>query len=166
MSFRMRPEVDEWFSRIAKAKDSPLATKFDYYYLCLMMGFGKGTATSPTAAVEFVPTFINAYRPTQNLIIGLLVAAEANLQGIDLTNRAAIKKLLALYVSPEPSVGLTADGFQRVNDYANGGFNCIVAGYPESPWVAADFLEWYTRELDEAVSQNKWWSSPSAFQTA
>lgn len=147
MAFKMRTEVDEWFAKIFKAKDSPLTTKFDYYYLCLMMGLAKRKADTLTSGSEFVPYFVNDYRPVQNLIIGLLIAVEAGLQGVDLKNRSAIKKLLSLYVSPEPSVALTADGFQRLNDYANGGFNTIVSAYPEVPWVAADFLQWYLREV-------------------
>lgn len=157
MSFKLRAEVDEWFARISKSKDSPLATKFDYYYLCLMMGFAKGTATTPSSANEFVQTFVNDYRPVQNLIIGLLIAVEARSLGVDLGNRAAIKRLLALYVSPEGSVGLTSDGFQRLNDYANGGFNAIVAAYPEPPWIAADFLEWYLRDINTAVDASGHW---------
>lgn len=149
MAFKLRSEVDDWFSKIFNAKDSPLTTKFDYYYLCLMMGLAKRKAATLSGGTELVRSFINDYRPVQNLIIGLLIAAEAQLQGVDLTNRAAIKKLLALYVSPEASVGLTADGFQRVNDYANGGFNAIVSVYPEAPWVPADFLLWYQREIQQ-----------------
>jgi hypothetical protein len=147
MAFRMRAEVDEWFAKIHKAKDSPLTTKFDYYYLCLMMGLARRKADTLTTGQDFVQSFINDYRPVQNLVIGLLIAAEAHVQGVDLSNRGAIKTLLSLYVSPEPSVALTPDGYQRLNDYANGGFNTIVGAYPEVPWVAADFLQWYVREM-------------------
>jgi hypothetical protein len=151
MAFKLRPEVDEWFSKIFKVKDSPLTQKFDYYYLCLMMGLAKRKAATLTNGTEFVQFFIADYRPVQNLVIGLLVAAEAQLQGVDLSNRVAIKKLLALYVSPEASVALTVDGFQRLNDYANGGFNAIVSVYPEAPWVPADFLLWYSKEIQKGA---------------
>ncbi|QLA82558.1 hypothetical protein EXV95_19105 [Acidovorax sp. JMULE5] len=147
MAFKMRQEVDEWFSKVHKAKDTPFPTKFDYYYLCLMFGLAKRKPATLSAGVEFIDYFVADYKPVQNLILGLLVVAEAEVQGIDLNNRAAIKKLLGLYLSPEASVALTAQGFDRMNDYANGGFNSIVASYPEAPWVAADFLQWYTREI-------------------
>lgn len=148
MSFKIRGEADEWFSRIFKAKDSPLVTKFDYYYLCLMMGFARRKAMPAANAAEFVQTFVHDYRPVQNQIIGLLVATEARALGIDFTNRARIKDLLSTYVSPEASVGLTPAGFSRLNEYANGGFNAIVASYPEPhPWVAADFMQWYQRAV-------------------
>ncbi len=158
MSFKLRPEVDAWFARIMKAKGSPLSTKFDCYYICLMMGFAHGKADHVANSTEFVSTFIGDYRPSQNFILGLLVSAEAHLQGIEISDRTAIKRLLTLYVSPEPSVGLTADGFQRLNEYSNGGFNAIVVRYPEPPWIAADFLEWYLMEISQAVQKNQWWT--------
>lgn len=161
MSFKMRPEIDEWFARIMKGKGSPLATKFDCYYICLMMGFAGGKVAHAANAVEFVSTFINDYRPAQNFILGLLVAAEAHIQGVELADRTAVKRLLALYVSPEPSVGLTNEGFQRMNEYANGGFNAIVATYPEPPWIAADFLDWYLRAIQSAIDVNPWWEGMS-----
>ncbi|TFZ03386.1 hypothetical protein [Ramlibacter rhizophilus] len=153
MSFKLRTEVDDWFSRIYKAKDSPLSTKFDYYYLCLMMGFSRGKATPVTNAVEFVQNFVLDYRSVQSQIIGLLIATEARALGIELTNRARIKDLLSRYVSPEASVALTPKGFERLNDYANGGFNAIVASYPEEqPWIASDFMQWYQRAISAPVS--------------
>lgn len=147
MAFKMRPEVDDWFAKIHKAKDTPLPTKFDYYYLCLMFGLAHRKPATLAGGIDFISYFIADYKPVQNLILGLLVVAEAELQGIDLSNRIAIKKLLTLYVSPEASVALTSEGFDRLNDYANGGFNAIVSSYPESPWVATDFLQWYAREV-------------------
>ena len=158
MSFKLRPEVDEWFSRISRARTSPLSTKFDSYYICLMMGLATGRAVQAPSAIEFVGTFVNDYRPAQNIIIGMLVAAEANAQGVNLGDRIAIQRLLSLYVSPESSIGLTSDGFQRLNEYANGGFNEIASSYPEQPWIAADFLEWYLPALELAVQANRWWT--------
>lgn len=156
MSFKMRPEVEEWFSRVVHTKISS-APKFDAYYLCLMMGFAAGRAEEPANAPEFVDYFVSDYRGAQNTIIGMLVAAEARLQGVDLSDRVAIRSLLLNYVSPA-TVGLTSAGFERLNCYANGGFNEIVARYPDTrPWSSADFLQWYLPVIQGAVKENPWW---------
>ena len=159
MSFKMRPEVEEWFLRVVHTKGSA-APKFDAYYLCLMMGFATGRAEEPANVSEFVDYFVSDYRPAQNTIIGMLIAAEARLQGVDLGNRLAIRTLLLNYVSPVAPVGLTAAGFERLNWYANGGFNEIVARYPDGrPWSAADFFQWYLPTVQGAVKGNTWWTA-------
>lgn len=161
MTFKMRPEVDDWFSRVVHKGSA--APKFDAYYLCLMMGFATARPEEPANASEFVDYFVADYRPFQNTIIGLLVAAEARLQGVDLGNRAAIRTLLLSYVSSVGPAGLTAEGFERLNWYANGGFNELVARYPDTrPWSAADFFQWYLPIVQSAAKGNPWWTTAAS----
>lgn len=160
MSFKMRPEVDDWFSKVVHLKGAT-APKFDAYYLCLMMGFATGRAEEPANAAEFVAYFVNDYRPAQNTIIGMLIAVEARLRGVDLGNRISIRTLLLDYVSPNAPVGLTPAGFERLNWYANGGFNEIVARYPDTsrPWSAADFFQWYVPMIQGVVKDSDAWNA-------
>lgn len=158
MSFKMRPEVDDWFAKVVQIKGAT-APKWDAYYLCLMMGLAKGRAEEPVHAVEFVDYFVNDYRPAQNTIIGMLIAVEARVHGVDLGNRASIRTLLLDYVSPNAPVGLTPAGFERLNWYANGGFNEIVSRYPDRPWSPADFFQWYVPIIQEVAKEGDKWSA-------
>lgn len=158
MSFKMRAEVDEWFAKVVHVKGAT-APKFDAYYFCLMMGFAVGRAEEPTTASEFVDYFVNDYSPAQSTIIGMLIAAEAKLVGVDLGDRVAIRGLLLNYVSPKAPAALTSAGFDRLNSYANGGFNEIVSRYPDvRPWSAADFLQWYLPIVQCAAKENPCWT--------
>lgn len=162
MSFKMRPEVDEWFAKVVHTKGSA-APKFDAYYLCLMMGFAAARAEEPTNAVEFVHYFVSDYRPSQNTIIGMLIAVDARSRSVDLENRGAIRTLLLEYVSPNAPEGLTPAGFERLNWYANGGFNELVSRYSDNrPWSAAEFYQWYVPEVQKVVEQNTAWNSLGA----
>ena len=58
--FRLKPEVEDWFKGVYNK--GALKTKWDIYYLCLMLGLA-GSKTSPaTNAIELVDYFIEDYK--------------------------------------------------------------------------------------------------------
>lgn len=89
----------------------------------------------------------------------MLIVMEARVRGIDLGNRVSIRTLLLEYVSPNAPVGLTSKGFERLNWYANGGFNEIVSKYPDTrPWAPADFFQWYLPMIKDVVKDSDAWN--------
>lgn len=158
MSFRLESEVDDWFRHLSKDSDV-LKTKFDVYYLCLMLGFAAGQLDSRgKSAPEFINAFAGDYRPMQRLIIGLLLVVELNRLGIEIAEREAVRSLLSQYIESQEAANLTVAGFARMNEYAAGGFVYLTEQLPEKPHHIETFLQHYVRVLGEAVSKNETWS--------
>jgi hypothetical protein len=157
VSFRLRAEADDWFKGI-DSKDGPIHTKFDQYYLCLMLGLATGRTDKFQGAPEFVDYFVADYAAVGRLLVALLVVAEAERLGVELTDKADVKRLLDEYLDPKPHANLTEKGFQRLNDYANGGYNTLVEAIPERPRHVESFLQVYTAMIADKMNQSKSWA--------
>lgn len=155
MAFRMRGDVEDWFRHIQKQE--PIQTKFDLYYLCLMMGLATGRADRPANASEFVDDFVKDYKPMQRLVIGLMLVSELDRIGVDLTEREEIQRQVAHYLNPNNPANLTEEGFNRLNAYANGGYTYLVEHLGDKPQHIYEFLQSYIDLLNQAVEANKMW---------
>ena len=125
LSFKLRSDAEKWFSEVDGKE--PARTKFDLYYFCLMAGLASRRSSDPTSlgisAREIVDDFIQDYRPAQRLLIGLLVVAEVRKGGIDLKEKADVRKEFKRLVTPDTKTGLTDEGMRCLNAYASGGYN-------------------------------------------
>jgi hypothetical protein len=158
MSFKMRPEVDDWFRHIFK--QGPIQTKFDLYYFCLMMGLAEGKGEPANNAVEFVDYFVGDYKQSQRLVLGLLVLAEIARLGLEVTDRNEVQNLVNKYLDPSNPTQLKDEGFARLNDYANAGFSLIASAMDGAkPYQVETFLQWYARELGKRINANPFWAS-------
>ncbi len=155
MPFRMRSDVDDWFRHISKRE--PIQTKFDLYYLCLLIGLASGRSDRPTNAGEFVDDFVKDYKPMQRLIIGLMLVAELNRLGIDLSERGEVQRQISRYLDPNNPANLTEEGFNRLNAYASGGFNYLVERHADKPRNIEEFLQIYVQLTKDAISTNEMW---------
>jgi hypothetical protein len=164
MSFRLRSDADDYFRHIA-ATDGPIRTKFDQYYLSLMIGLTTGRNERAASAPEFVTYFVADYAPIGRLLVGLLVVVEAARLGVELTEKGDVKKLLSDYLDPTNPTSLSEAGFQKLNDYANGGYSALVEAIPQKPHHVEDFLQAYTSLIGTAVSQSKTWRRYSHLAT-
>jgi len=153
----MRPEVDDWFRHISKQE--PLQTKFDLYYLCLLLGLASGRSDKPTSATEFVDDFVRDYKPMQRLIIGLMLVTELSRLGVDLAERGEVQIQIARYLDPNSPADLTEEGFNRLNAYASGGFNYIVEQLGDKPRNIEEFLQIYVKMLRSSTAGNELWKS-------
>ena len=156
MSFRFRTDAEDWFRSIVSA-DGPIHTKFDQYYLCLMLGLITGRKEPHPNAPEFVEYFIADYAAIGRLLVGLLIVAEADRVGVELTEKADVKKLLIDYLDPTDPTGLSDAGFQKLNDYANGGYNALVEAFPQRFHHVEDFLQAYTSMISREMPAAKTW---------
>lgn len=128
--FRIRKDAEAWFRKVQDKP--PIKTKFDLYYLCLMLGLKQGRLDSVGDASDVYLKFPQEYEGSRFMIIGLLIAAEMKREGLDYEDRTAVQEMVAKYVATDTPASLSAEGFAKVNSYASGGFD-ILAGELEDP---------------------------------
>jgi hypothetical protein len=158
MPFRLRTDADEWFKGIVSS-ESPIRTKFDQYYLSLLVGLITGRNERAANAPEFIDYFIADYAPVQHLLVGLLIIVEANRLGVELTEKVDVRKMLHDYLDPKHPTSLSETGIQKLNDYANGGFSKLVEVFPQRPHHVEDFLQAYTNIISSEIGAAMPWSS-------
>ena len=110
-NFRLRDDAEKWFSNVDKG------SKFDLYYYCAIVGLITNKRTEPTGVnvTDVVSYFINDYKASQNLIIGLLIISELKRAGINITEKAAVREEIQSLVSPRGGNDLTDRGVQLLN---------------------------------------------------
>jgi len=160
MAFRLRQDVEEWFSQIHKQK--PIETKFDLYYLSLMLGLASGRTSQPSARCSsisegFVDNFVLAYRPYQRLIVGLLLTAELSSLGVSLNESDYVRKKLLDLVDPTSPTNLTELGMTKLNEYSSGGFDYLTEHMEAKPYHVEEFLQTYTTLLRAAAGNCDTW---------
>jgi hypothetical protein len=155
MSFKVRKEVFDWFRYIDGQR--PFKNKFDIYYLCFLMGISSGKSSSPVNAKEFVKDFIEDYQASQGLIIGLLLYVELDNMGVSLDESKEVKIQIERMVDSSKTM-LTLDGFDKINSYANEGFNILFKLFDgDKPRDSIEFLQVYSEHLDSKINNNELW---------
>jgi hypothetical protein len=156
MSFFRRPEMDAWFSHLHK--DGAMEIQFDHYYMCLMIGFASLRDDALNGGNEMIRHFPGQYAAASKLIVGLLLIAETQKLGKQLSNKRDVEFLVQQYLEPSGSGALNEVGFERINNYANGGFNYLAEQY-DKPYHADTFFSWYSERLNTVTSESPLWSS-------
>lgn len=152
--FRFPKQADHWFRKISKIE--PFNTKFDRYYLCVLLGLAGRRDSNPGDAPGFVDNVVDDYIPQKLLLVGLLLRAELRHYGIELEDRDDVRSSLAKLVGPS---GLTAHGVSRLNAYASGGFDLLVERYGDAqPWSVEEFLPKYVEILRTGAAEQEIWS--------
>lgn len=155
--FRLRKDAEDWFKHIGDR--APFKTKFDRYYLCLMVGLAARRPSNPTEggvqAPEFVQRFVEDYRGYELLVLGLLLRAELARLGFSLDERDEVRTTLAELVEPQ---GLSAAAIAKLNEYASGGFEVLLERYGAAPYSAEEFLPRYATLMSELVEAETTWS--------
>jgi len=152
MSFLLNSTCDHWFGNLFGKE--PFKRKFDYYYLCVLLGLAARQKAPPgDDAREFVSEFIAAYRPYQKQLIGLLVMAHLDDLGIKADEKRAVSEQIGKLVTSERSSQLTDEGFRLLNSYWRGGFRLLEQEF-ERPNNTVYFLQQYHKLLDEHLRKN------------
>ena len=152
--FRLRKDTEAWFKHIAGKP--PLETKFDLYYLCMLLGIVTRRTSLATDAPGFVDNFVESYRPQSLLIMGLALLAELKAIGCELDERDEVRRQLARLVGPG---GVSNDGVAVLNGYASGGFDYLQERYGDLPPYSAEaFLPAFVELLTGAVDEEPLWS--------
>ena len=165
--FRLRVDAEEWMRHVAPPND-PIDSKFDLYYLCLLVGLAGRRKSNPKTegrkATDLVNYFIEDYKPSQFLIISLLIVAELGRLGINLDERKSVRKRITKLVKPNSQSGLTDYGMEMLNQYASGGFDLILSKRYTPPYNTEDLLRTILALTKELLNDNSYWKSMSQLE--
>jgi len=143
--FRLRQDAEKWFSEIQNRE--PIKSKYDLYYFCLVLGLVTGRQSDPVAdkraAPEFIGYFIDDYKASQRMIMGLLIIAELKRRGIDSGEKATVRKVIQSIVTPQSQTNLTDEGMRLMNGYASGGYDYLTENRDSKPFTVDQFLRDY-----------------------
>lgn len=141
--FRIRKDADQWFRKIEGK--SPIKTKFDLFYLCLMLGFKNELLDSVVDGVDVYHKFPQEFEGGRMLILTLLITTEMHREGIVFEERNSVQELIARYVATDSPSNLSVEGFKKVNGYASGGFDKLSGIFEDPPEDINVFIARYCR---------------------
>ncbi len=148
MDFQLRKDARQWFKDIS----AHYPTLFDFYYLCLMVGFASGRRNpriTPEEVDSLVENFPGDFRDRGRRLVGLLIHAELAFRGIDLDERDAVYGRVAALVDPNSPSDLSNEGIKIMNQYAHGGFDVLWENLRDRPTSIETFIRKYARCLSD-----------------
>ena len=144
MGFKLSAEAREFFKKLDKDKGTSPTGNFevlwDPYYVCLMVGLIHRKAVPKEPPVgDFLDTFPSTYYSQRHELLAALVSAELDRKGITRTEEPQVRHEMLKLLTPETQTNLTADGFERMNSYAQAGYEILRDKMPP-PSDMSDFL--------------------------
>ena len=154
--FKVHKDAKNWAENLF-AKDSPVKTLMDVYYLSLMVGIGRGDCPSfeESRVIQITRTYTGGFLPYKDLLAGVLLVAEINNYGLPMERDTIRKKVFELFDS-KSQTSLSEQGINIMNRYAFGGFELMKSKLKKAPAVH-DFLIWYKNNLLEECFLPKSW---------
>ncbi|MDL1889239.1 hypothetical protein FBQ96_06600 [Nitrospirales bacterium NOB] len=123
-----------------------------------MMGFASLRDDPLSGGNELIRHFPGQYAASSKLIVGLLLIAETQKLGKQLSNKSDVEFLVQQYLEPAGGGSLNDAGFERVNNYANGGLNYLLDEL-DKPYHADTFFAWYCERLLVLTQESPVWAS-------
>ena len=155
--FRLRVDAQNWFSELRKHPQ--FKVMFDLYYFCLMAGFATDRSSEQglagAGASDMVEDFTSDHRPTKLLLIGLLVIAELRKEGIDVSEKTAVRSAFRRLVDPTNASQLTEFGTRRMNAYASGGYEYLAECRDTKPYKPEEFLRDYVNLVRHPIENRR-----------
>lgn len=150
MAFQISNETRKYFQKINdKSTTGQFEIIWDYYYLCLMVGFRNGElCVNDGESSEFINEFPRLYRSNRYQIISALILSEINRQGLAETDSAGIRKLMLELLDKDEPTNISNEGLKRMNMYAEQGFILINEKIPQL-YEMSDFIKRYYEEFIE-----------------
>ena len=148
-NYAIRTRAEDWFKKLGygDTPKPPFKTKFDFYYLCAMMGLAARRPSPSESTREIdIRSVPQDYKDTERLLQGLLLDACIQKLGLQYSDKNDVRKELAVNLDDQTG-GLTADGFRHLNAYASGGFDILVEHIVDPPDGPESFLQQYVRCL-------------------
>ena len=149
MDFQLRKDARKWFKDLS----AHYPTLFDFYYLCLMVGFASGHR-NPHITPEEVDSLVDNFpavdfRARGRRLVGLLIHADLAYLGIDLDKRDDVYSRVAKLVDPNSPSDLSNEGIKIMNQYAHGGFDVLCENFSDRPTSIETFVRKYARCLSD-----------------
>lgn len=147
MAFRLSRDAKAYFKKIDdESSTGTFESMWDYYYLCLMIGFRDGKLGEEPNTEDFYDRFHSSYDSSKYQIIASLVSAEIRRQGIIITDGEDIRKLMLDLLDKDTTTSVSTNGLKLMNRYADRGFNIINEKIPD-PREMDIFLKRYYEEF-------------------
>lgn len=143
--FQFSKDAVKWFGDI----DKYYPTKFDLYYLCLVLGLKSGRKADPVNTTDLIENFPREFTHTGHLLLGLLISSELKAAGVDLSERVEVHRIIGELVDPTPSSKLSDEGMKAMNKYSQGGFDLLCEKFSDRPRTIETFLSKYSKILNE-----------------
>ena len=131
MSLRLPNDTTEYFKHIGEYRLAGVRfMDIDKYYACLMLGLrvgelGRENDVAPRSFLAAGAGYPDAYKPTADLIAGLLVDAEIRRNKINAQDRDQIESETVKLLQPRSAMGLSDKGVELLNRYAARGFEYL-----------------------------------------
>jgi len=148
MDFQLRKDARKWFKDIS----THYPILFDFYYLCLIVGFASGRRNTHMTSEEvdsLVENFPGDFRDRGRRLVGLLIHADLAYLGIDLDKRDDVYSRVAKLVDPNSPSDLSNEGIKIMNQYAHGGFDVLCENFSDRPTSIETFVRKYARCLSD-----------------
>jgi len=124
VGFNMSHNAKQYYDKLRDGEI--IKIQFDFYYICLLIGFKFKEFGKNVELVEFFHKFPNEYLSRKEEIIGTLITTEIKRLGVNVENKSRVQELMLKLVNPESITRLSSEGEKLMNKYAEGGFNFIV----------------------------------------
>lgn len=126
MNFTLPAKARPFFKTVTEQR-SPRWLMFDSWYVCMLAGVRARTLGSKDEleGEYFLDTYPEDFKPAADFIAGLLIDAELDRKGIDVSDKASVEKEMILLLDPQRTTGLSDTGVELLNRYAVEGFGKI-----------------------------------------
>lgn len=123
MNFTLPAKARPFFKTVAEQR-SPRWLIFDSWYVCMLVGLHAKTLglKSELETEYFFDTYPEDFKPAADFIAGLLIDAELERKGIDVTDKTSVEREMILLLDPQRITGLSETGVELLNRYAVAGF--------------------------------------------
>lgn len=143
MAYRLHKNCMDFFKNI-----NGLSTQFDYYYLCLMMGFKykKLGKKEDIKKDSFTKEIIEAYKDSKYKIVGLLIETEIERRGINKNIEYEVEKIISEIIDYNSKDNISDKGIELLNLYAAGGFEKIQSNIEDN-----ENIEYFMQEYLDLI---------------
>lgn len=123
MNFTLPTKARPFFRSVGEQR-SPRWLMFDSWYVCMLVGVQarKLGAKDDLEDAYFIDSYPEDFKPQADFIAGLLIDAELDRKGIDVTDKASVEREMILLLDPQRTTGLSDTGGELLNRYAVAGF--------------------------------------------
>ncbi|MBC8522949.1 hypothetical protein H8D29_03380 [PVC group bacterium] len=156
MSFRLSKQEENFGKQLRDGNKPFFKMDFDTYYICAMVGLVTGTKETEKIdsknSRELLRNYPIDYRDDFRIINGLLVSSHLKDNGINLENRAQVRKVINDLIDPNDAAHLRDKGYEELNQYSAGGADILNRWFAQSPRSPLFFA---TALINEIRKQNE-----------
>jgi len=132
--FKRHIEAQAW-TKAAQSKDNNFLFKRDFhtFYYCFLVGVKLGKrkdVSDRTQSIDFTDNFVEEFHESKFQIIALLITGYLTEQKMKISDKKDLERIVDALINIKDQANyLSSEGFERMNQYAQAGFEEISAQY-------------------------------------